>query len=190
MPEIAPFVIIESPFAGDIERNLRYVRACMRDCVFRSEAPFASHALYTQEGVLRDEVPEERELGMGLGWHVMKRADRVAVYTDLGWSSGMIRGVNAARDAGIEIVLRRLGGEWSTFEPGVDYAAVGGPPNDWHNLRIIDRSDPDLHKKQGGMYFEIDTKQGYAVKNILVDSRVHVEVIKEPGRFCFETYKD
>lgn len=44
-------VIIESPFAGDVVRNLRYLRACMRDCLRRGEAPYASHALYTQPGV-------------------------------------------------------------------------------------------------------------------------------------------
>lgn len=47
-------VIIESPYAGDVDRNLEYLRAAMRDCLKRGEAPFASHALYTQPGVLDD----------------------------------------------------------------------------------------------------------------------------------------
>ncbi len=46
--------IIESPFAGDVERNVRYARAAMRDCLMRRETPYASHLLYTQEGVLDD----------------------------------------------------------------------------------------------------------------------------------------
>jgi len=64
-------VIIESPFAGKGEtasermfeeyKNIRYLRACMRDCLLKGEAPFASHGLYTQEGVLDDTIPEERE---------------------------------------------------------------------------------------------------------------------------------
>lgn len=80
-------VIIESPYAGHIERNAAYARACMLDCLERGEAPFASHLLYTQ--VLRDEEPEERAQGIeaGLAWHVC--ADRVAVYEDLGISGGM-----------------------------------------------------------------------------------------------------
>lgn len=47
-------VIVESPYAGDIERNMRYLRACLADCLRRGEAPFASHAIYTQPGVLDD----------------------------------------------------------------------------------------------------------------------------------------
>ena len=33
-------VIIESPYAGDVEKNLRYLRAAMHDCLMRGEAPF------------------------------------------------------------------------------------------------------------------------------------------------------
>ena len=50
-------VIVESPYAGDIEKNMRYLRACIRDCLLRGETPYASHALYTQDGVLRDDIP-------------------------------------------------------------------------------------------------------------------------------------
>lgn len=38
-------VIIESPYHGNVERNLRYLRACLRDSLLRGEAPFASHGL-------------------------------------------------------------------------------------------------------------------------------------------------
>ena len=48
-------VIVESPYAGDIEANVAYARACLGDCLSRGEAPFACHLLYTQPGVLRDE---------------------------------------------------------------------------------------------------------------------------------------
>lgn len=64
-------VIIESPYAGhssEIERNLTYVRAAMKDCLLRGEAPYASHALYTQPGVLDDLKPEERRLGISAGF--------------------------------------------------------------------------------------------------------------------------
>jgi hypothetical protein len=37
-----PLVIIESPFAGDIETNIKFARACMRDALLNGEAPFAS----------------------------------------------------------------------------------------------------------------------------------------------------
>lgn len=82
-------VIVESPFAGDIEANLAYVRKCMHDCLKRGESPFASHALYTQPGVLLDDVPEERKLGIQAGFEWRKVADLTIFYLDLGVSSGM-----------------------------------------------------------------------------------------------------
>jgi len=63
-------VIVESPYKGDIPTNVAYAREALRDSLMRGEAPLASHLLYTQEGVLRDEIPEERALGIeaGLSW--------------------------------------------------------------------------------------------------------------------------
>lgn len=81
-------IIIESPFAGQVDRNLAYVRACMRDCLLRGESPFASHALYTQPGVLDDNVPAERLLGITAGFE-WRWGARTAFYVDLGWSRGM-----------------------------------------------------------------------------------------------------
>lgn len=43
-----PFVIIESPFAGEVEENIKYARQCLRDSILRGEVPFVSHLLYTQ----------------------------------------------------------------------------------------------------------------------------------------------
>jgi hypothetical protein len=54
-------VVLESPYAGDVDANVEYARACVRDALQRGDAPIASHLLYTQPGILRDEVPAERE---------------------------------------------------------------------------------------------------------------------------------
>lgn len=83
-------VILESPYAGDIEANTRFARRCLRDCLLRGEAPIASHLLFTQEGVLRDEIPEERALGIKAGLLWLPRADYSVYYTDHGWSRGML----------------------------------------------------------------------------------------------------
>lgn len=101
-------VIIESPYAGDTERNLRYLRACMRDCLLRGEAPFASHGLYTQPGVLKDEVPEDRKLGVEAGFEWRRKADATVVYTDLGFSSGMYAGIQNAASICQPIEMRSL----------------------------------------------------------------------------------
>lgn len=84
-----PLVIVESPYAGDVERNLRYARECMADCIRRGERPFASHLLYTQEGILDDEDVEQRRLGIQLGYDFWDASAKIVFYCDLGWSPGM-----------------------------------------------------------------------------------------------------
>jgi len=107
-------VLVESPFAGDVEKNLRYLRAAMRDCLLRGEAPFASHALYTQPGVLDDQVPNERALGIEAGLLWGRHAAKTVVYEDLGISKGMTFGIARAESEGRVVERRRLGGEWAT----------------------------------------------------------------------------
>jgi hypothetical protein len=78
-----PLVIIESPYAGELLRNISYARAAVRDSVLRGEAPMASHLLFSQAGVLYDDIAEEREMGIeaGLAW---ARVSSVSTYeTDL-----------------------------------------------------------------------------------------------------------
>jgi hypothetical protein len=103
-------VVVESPYAGDVERNLRYLRAAMADCLARGEAPFASHALYTQPGVLRDEVPEERTKGITAGFRWGEVASLRVFYTDLGWSGGMRAGLAEAQRLGQPVEHRTLPG--------------------------------------------------------------------------------
>jgi hypothetical protein len=101
-------VVIESPYSGDVERNLVYLRECMRDCLKRGEAPFASHGLYTQPGVLDDSKPEERKLGMVAGFEIGRRLDATVLYLDHGCTSGMMDGVKAAYEAGRDVEARFL----------------------------------------------------------------------------------
>src|SRR5258708_7832053 len=105
-------VIIESPYAGDIERNVRYARAAMWDCLNRGEAPYASHLLYTQVGVLDDSDPIERERGIQAGFEWRAASDKTVVYTDLGYSTGMKYGIKHAEKIGHPIEYRELKGEW------------------------------------------------------------------------------
>jgi len=99
-------VIIESPYAGNVERNCAYLRECILDSLSRGEAPFASHAFYTL--FLDDLNPAERKQGMRAGTAWMGVADLVAVYTDKGISPGMEKGIALAEQVGIPIVERRL----------------------------------------------------------------------------------
>lgn len=105
-----PLVVIESPYAGDVDRNVRYARACMKDSLERGECPLASHLLYTQEGVLDDRVPEERKLGIEAGFAWGERSDFTAVYLDLGVTNGMNEGIERARRSGRRVEMRMIPG--------------------------------------------------------------------------------
>tara|TARA_R110002020_G_scaffold356003_1_gene568659 strand:- start:1748 stop:2077 length:330 start_codon:yes stop_codon:yes gene_type:complete len=102
-------VIIESPFAGDISANIKYARAAVRDSLGRGESPIASHLLYTQEGILNDNVPEERQWGIdaGLAWREV--AQGFVVYVDHGITKGMEYGIEKAKEQGIPVEYRKIG---------------------------------------------------------------------------------
>ena len=106
-------VILESPYAGDVHMNLVYGRECLRDCLRRGEAPIASHLLYTQPGVLDDDVPEDRALGIAAGLAWGRVAEATVVYTDRGISKGMQQGIQRAINEGRPVDYRSFGGRWS-----------------------------------------------------------------------------
>lgn len=101
-------VILESPYAGDVEGNVAYARECMADSLHRGEAPLASHLLYTQPGILDDAVPGERALGIeaGLAWG--KAAEATVVYADLGLTVGMWQGIERAEELGRPVYIRHI----------------------------------------------------------------------------------
>lgn len=82
-------VIVESPFAGDMEANRHYaIRACA-DCFRRREVPFASHLIYPQ--MLNELNLEERERGITAGYEFWPLAGKIVFYMDRGMSPGMER---------------------------------------------------------------------------------------------------
>lgn len=101
-------VIIESPYSGDIERNVWYARAAVKDCLNKGESPLASHLLFTQPGVLNDDDAGERMIGIAAGLAWGKVADATVVYTDLGISKGMEYGIKRATDEGRPIEYRKI----------------------------------------------------------------------------------
>lgn len=99
-------VILESPYAGNIERNEKYARSCMRDSLMRGEYPMVSHLLYTQ--CLFDEIPKERKMGINAGLEWGKHAEKTVVYTDFGISPGMKLGIKNALDNNREVEYRKI----------------------------------------------------------------------------------
>lgn len=106
-PMARPTVVIESPFAGNVEANTRYARLALLDSITRGEAPFAGHLLYTQ--VLADSSPAERELGIRSHLAYVRKSERVAVYEDFGISSGIQRAIDLASELEIPVETRRIG---------------------------------------------------------------------------------
>jgi hypothetical protein len=102
-------VVIESPYAGEVDSNIWYAKKCMLDSLYRGEAPLASHLLYTQEGMLKDSKLEDRTLGIAAGHAWIEKADAVVVYWDRGVSHGMLQGIRIAIDLGIPLIFRTLG---------------------------------------------------------------------------------
>ena len=101
-------VILESPYAGDIERNVEYARKCLRDSLERNEAPIASHLLYTQDGVLNDDVEEERMWGINAGLAWKEVADLHVFYIDFGMSAGMKYALEYASENNINVEFRTI----------------------------------------------------------------------------------
>lgn len=112
-PEM-PTVVVESPYGGEQrERHEDYLDACLLDCYERGEAPFASHAIGPR--CLDDDTPHERKLGIMAGFAVGRKLDKRAVYTDLGITVGMAKGVRDAEKIGQPIEERSLPG-WKRDE--------------------------------------------------------------------------
>jgi hypothetical protein len=111
-------VILESPYKGSSPwrlvawwqrwQNRRYARRCMHDALLRGEAPFASHLLYTQRGILNDHDPHERQWGIEAGLLWGEFAEATVVYTDRGISYGMKLGIDRARMCQRPVVFRTL----------------------------------------------------------------------------------
>lgn len=102
-------VILESPYGGyHVERNIKYARECVKDSLMRHEAPIASHLLYTQKGILDDNIPNERDLGInaGLAWAFV--ADLHVFYCDYGLSLGMEKALKYAMENNINYEIRKL----------------------------------------------------------------------------------
>lgn len=128
-------VIIESPLKGAVPswaprwlaptferigrwRNKRCARACMRDSLARGEAPYASHLLYDQRGILNDADDAQRVLGMNAGSAWSRVGATRAFYVDRGFSGGMMRGRAEAEAFRQAIAFRSL--KWSpTTEPKI-----------------------------------------------------------------------
>lgn len=101
--------ILESPYKGDIVRNVKYAQLCMHDMIVNhNEAPYASHLLYTQDNVLRDDVPEERLKGIQAGFVFRSLCQYSVFYADLGMTEGMKMAIEDCKNKKTPYEIRTL----------------------------------------------------------------------------------
>lgn len=103
-------VVLESPFGQNPDLYTVYGRACVADSLSRGEAPMAMHLLYTQPGILDDQIAKERAKGMEAAFAWYQAAEGVVVYRDFGISNGMQAGIDLAIGYGLPIDYRSLRG--------------------------------------------------------------------------------
>lgn len=118
--------VIESPYAAPdddrLRRNILYARLLCRWAFEEGYAPFASHLLYTQPGILDDDDPEERAKGIDAGLSLVKAADITIMGMDLGESRGMKYGRKAAVEAARPIQeVRLFDGDDGLLRAGASY---------------------------------------------------------------------
>lgn len=118
-------VVVESPLKGIVpasipswlapfierverERNRHYAFACIRRELENGRAPYASHALFDQPGLLDDASPGEREMGIQAGQDWSAAGDYRLVFQDRGTSTGMQYGIMRAREHNQDFFCRKL----------------------------------------------------------------------------------
>lgn len=105
-------VVVESPFGSqdwsEVRRNIWYARTCIKDALNRGENPYCSHLFFPQPGILVDNDPEDRRRGIEAGLVWGDNAEVRAVYTDLGITPGMRKGIERAQEIGQSVDERVL----------------------------------------------------------------------------------
>lgn len=102
MAEKAKWAFVCSPFAGEVDANLTYARECCEIVCHMGYIPWAPHIYFTQ--FLKDEKPEDRELGLRLGREIMlEKCDCIVVFEDKGISNGMKGDIEFAAEHNIPV---------------------------------------------------------------------------------------
>lgn len=94
-------VYICSPYAGDIEKNVRFARAACFYAVEHRCAPVAVHLLYPQ--LLDDAIPAQRELAILMGLRVLASCEELWICGEH-ISQGMSSEIAEAERLGIPVI--------------------------------------------------------------------------------------
>lgn len=91
---LRPIVYICSPYAGEIEKNVKAAQEYSRFAVEKGYIPIAPHLLFPQ--FLNDANPKERQLGLFFGNALMSKCSEVWVFGSH-ISAGMEAEINRAK---------------------------------------------------------------------------------------------
>lgn len=114
-------IVLESPLAGDVVRNVRFALFCMRATRLNGLDPIASHLL--GPWFLDDGNASERALGMSSEWVWLPDVPHW-FFLDLGTSRGMAAAIERCQDARAPIPHETLCLSayapdcWAAFERG------------------------------------------------------------------------
>jgi len=115
-----PFVLVESPYSGDIERNVTYAQRAMRFLRSMDMVVFVSHLLWTQCHLAeRHYAPDNsekyrtpncgREKALEHLEDIRRECDKVYFFEDYGWSSGMKAGLEHCKKENIPYEILTIG---------------------------------------------------------------------------------
>lgn len=93
-------VYICSPYAGDIEKNIKFAQDACRYAISQNCAPLAVHLLYPM--LLDDAVTAERKIGIQMGLRVLVSCEELWICGDR-ISTGMEQEIEEAKRVGIPI---------------------------------------------------------------------------------------
>lgn len=93
-------IYVCSPFAGDIEYNIRRARGYCRFVVSKGDIPFAPHLFFPQ--FMDDDDREQRELGLSFGLVLLSKCSAMWVFGNK-VTDGMAREIKKVKKRGIPI---------------------------------------------------------------------------------------
>ncbi len=108
---------LETPYSGDVDRNLRYLMLCGFESFQRGAMPVATHSFMTAHPAalhffVSDYAKEwdvfSREEAIERGTVLRRRCDRTVFYVDLGMSRGMTAAMQYCKANNLPFEVRKL----------------------------------------------------------------------------------
>lgn len=97
-------IYVASKFAGDTRANTKAAIRHCRSVIAAGHMPVASHILYAASGMLKDDDPSERELGLAFGLALLKGCDELWAFGDI--SPGMAKEIEEAKRLKMPVIYK------------------------------------------------------------------------------------